>query len=88
VIAVDINSGGAAERGKVPGYFDTVFGSVQILQQAIVERELSARPPDIYIKPELRGFRTLQFHKADEIYQQAQPAKEELKRQLAEKLAG
>ena len=70
----------------VPGYFDTIFGSVQILQQAIVEREVKAHPPDIYVKPDLRGFRTLQFYKADEIYRQAQPAKEELKRKLAEKL--
>ena len=86
VIAVDINSGSPTGRGTVPGYFDTVFGSVQILQQAIVERELEAHPPDIYVKPDLKGFRTLQFYKADEIYRQAQPAKEELKRRLAEKL--
>lgn len=86
VIAVDINSGGVAEQGAMPGYFDTVFGTFQILQQSIVERQLSKRPPDIYVKPQLRGFRTLQFHKADEIYRQAQPAKEELERELREKL--
>jgi len=86
VIAVDINSGNSTDRGTVPGYFDTLFGSVQILQQAIVERDIKARPPDIYVKPELRGFRTLQFYRADEIYRQAQPAKEALKRKLAEKL--
>lgn len=86
VIAVDINSGGAAKQGSMPGYFDTVFGSLQILQQAIIERELREHQPDIYIKPDLSGFRTLQFHKADDIYRQAQPAKEELKRKLSEKL--
>ena len=86
VIAVDINSGSPTETGTMPGYFDTIFGSVQILQQAIVEREIRARPPDIYVKPELRGFRTLQFYKADEIYRQAQPAKEELKRKLEQLL--
>ena len=88
VVAIDINSGSVAERGTVPGYFDTVFGSIQIMQQAIVKQELRASPPDIYIKPELGDFRTLHFHKADEIYRQAQPAKEELKRRLGEKLAG
>jgi NTE family protein len=87
VIAIDINSGSAAERGSVPGYFDTVFGSVQIMQQAIVEQELRARPPDIYIKPELSDFRTLHYHKVDEIYRQADAAKQELKRRLAERLA-
>jgi NTE family protein len=51
VIAVDINSGSPTGRGTVPGYFDTIFGSVQILQQAIVDRELRAHAPDIYVKP-------------------------------------
>jgi NTE family protein len=88
VIAIDINSGSVAERGTVPGYFDNVFGSIQIMQQAIVKQELQASPPDIYIKPELGDFRTLHFHKADEIYRQAQPAKEELKRRLEEMLVG
>jgi NTE family protein len=87
VIAIDINSGSAAERGSVPGYFDTVFGSVQIMQQAIVEQELRARPPDIYIKPQLSDFRTLHYHKVDEIYRQADAAKLELKHRLTERLA-
>jgi NTE family protein len=87
VVAVDINSGSAAERGTVPGYFSTIFGSIQVMQQALVEQELEARPPDIYIKPDLSDFRTLHFHKADEIYRQAQPAKHELKRRLEESLA-
>jgi NTE family protein len=86
VIAVDINRDRSEDPGSMPGYFDTVFGSIQILQQAIVERQLEIRAPDIYIKPDLEGFRTLEFYRADEIYQQAQPAKEELKRRLLEKL--
>ena len=84
VIAIDINSGSTAEQGTVPSYFGTIFGSIQVMQQAIVEQELRARPPDIYIKPDLRDFRTLQFHKADEIYRQAQPAKRELQRKVRE----
>jgi NTE family protein len=82
VVAIDINSGSAAEPGSMPGYFSTIFGSIQIMQQAIVDREIEAHPPDIYIKPELRDFRTLHFHKAADVYRQAQPAKEELKRRL------
>ena len=87
VIAIDINSGSAAERGTVPGYFSTIFGSIQVMQQAIVEQELGSCPPDIYIKPDLSAFRTLHFYKADEIYRRAQPAKQELKRRLEERLA-
>jgi NTE family protein len=87
VIAVDINSGSPAEPGSVPGYFNNLFGSIQIMQQAIVQQELRARRPDIYIKSELSDFRTLHFYKVDKIYREAQTAKEELKRALGEKLA-
>jgi NTE family protein len=87
VIAVDINSGSPAEPGSVPGYFNNLFGSIQIMQQAIVQRELEARRPDIYIKPRLSDFRTLHFYKVDEIYKEAQTAKEELKNELGKRLA-
>jgi len=86
VVAVDINSGSSAEPGSVPGYFNTVFGSIQIMQQAIVDQKLKSGPPDIYIRPDLSDFRTLHYHRADEIYQQAESAKNELKRQLTEKV--
>jgi len=86
VIAVDINSGSAAEPGTAPGYFDTVFGAIQVMQQAIMQRQLQIRPPDIYVKPDLSGIRTLHFNKAEEIYGQAQPAKQELKEKLRAQL--
>ena len=47
---------------------------------------MSTRPPDIYIKPEVHDVRILEFNRADEVYHQAQPAKEELKRKLAKAL--
>ena len=87
VVAIDINSGSSIDTGDVPGYFSTLFGSIQVMQQAIVEKMLRLRPPDIYIRPELGGFRTLQFHRVDEIYRRAEPAKAELKKQLASKIA-
>ena len=86
VVAVDINVAKEAEPGSMPEYFDAIFGSIQILQQAIVEREIRAHPPDIYVKPELHNIRTLEFNRADEVYRQAQPAKEKLKRRLAHEL--
>ena len=52
-----------------------------------MDQQIEMRPPDIYFRPELSDIRTLQFYKADEIYRQAQPAKEELKTRIAEKLA-
>ena len=86
VVAIDVNGGCETEGSSVPGYFDVVFGSIQILQQAIVERQLEHHQPDIYLSLDLAEFRTLEFHKADEIFRHVQPAKEELKRRLTEAL--
>ncbi len=52
-----------------------------------MDQQIEICPPDIYFKPELGDIHTLQFYKADEIYRQAQPAREELKIRIAEKLA-
>jgi NTE family protein len=82
VIAVDVNGGSGAEPGSVPGYFDTIFGSIQIMQKAIVAQALATRPPHIYINPHLTDFRTLHFFKAAEIYEHAQAAKQELKQRI------
>ncbi len=46
-----------------------------------------AQRPDISIKPELSDLRTLHFYKVDKIYREAKKAKEQLKRELGEKLA-
>ncbi len=82
VVAIDINSSGTVDSGEMPGYFSTVFGSIQVMQQTIVDAKLRTRPPDVYIRPTLGGFRTLQFHRIDEIYRQAGEAKDHLKSEL------
>ena len=58
-----------------------------IKSESIIARQLRIRPPDIYIKLDLRGSRTLHFFKTEEIYEQAQPAKEQLKKKLQARLA-
>ena len=35
VVAIDINSAGTVDTGGVPSYFSTLFGSIQVMQQAI-----------------------------------------------------
>jgi len=87
-IAIDVR-GTRVPNGKLrPTYFETTFNSIQIMQEAIVNEKLKHQPPDIYIKPELKDIRVLEFYKSDEIYRQAAPAKKELKRKLEKLLAG
>ena len=82
VIAVNVlglrPSGGAA----IPGYFETIFNSVKILQQSIVREKMRRQPPDIYIEPSVCDVRALEFYRADEIFEQAAPAAKILRHRL------
>jgi NTE family protein len=85
-VAVDVLGQRTPEYDDAPGYFVTTFNSFQIMQASIINEKLKANPPQIYIKPQLTGIRMLEFNKADEIYKQARPAREELHRQLTKRL--
>ena len=70
----------------IPSYTETLFNTFQISEKTILAEKMKARPPAIYIEPEIEDVRVLEFHKAEEIYAQARPARDELRRALAEAL--
>jgi NTE family protein len=83
VIAVDV-IGRRTRRGDLlPSYTETLFNSFQIAEKTILREKMKARPPTIYVEPEIHDVRVLEFHKAERIYEQAAPARERLKRSLA-----
>lgn len=87
-VAVDVSSQRAPrQEGRPrPGYLEILFNSIEIMQQAIICQKLGVDPPEVFIQTDIREVRMLQFYKAKEIYAQAEPAKEELKRSLEELL--
>jgi NTE family protein len=87
VVAVDV-TGGPAPRGRasLPGPWDAMFGTLQILQAAIVEEKLARHVPEILVRPRVDLFKALDFFQASVIFRLAQPAKEQLKRKLAARL--
>jgi NTE family protein len=48
--------------------------------------KLRCRQPDIYIAPRIVDIRTLEFYSAQQVFEQAGPAKQELKQRLAQLL--
>ena len=80
VVAVDVS--GRRAGSHIPGVMDTLFNTYQIMQSSILAEKLRTNPPAIFVKPEISDVRVLEFHKAHEIYRQAQPAKERLKADL------
>lgn len=83
VIAIDVlGNRTPATANDGPGYFETTFNTYQIMQASIIQEKLKNRPPHIYIRPELENIRVLDFNRVNEIYAQAKPARDKLKRSL------
>jgi NTE family protein len=82
-IAIDV-SGGSKESvlGKRPTAVEVLMQSVQILEKSITRQKLNSLQPDIYIDVDLDQFGALEFWRAKEILDAADPVKEKLRRQL------
>ncbi|MCZ7610776.1 MAG: patatin-like phospholipase family protein [Ignavibacterium sp.] len=81
-IAIDVTAFKSQTESEIPPTFDSVFTTYQTMQNSIIKERLKFYKPDIYIRPEIYDVRVFDFLKADSIFNQAQPAKEQLKREL------
>jgi NTE family protein len=81
IVAVDCSGGPPVAHG-IPGPWETLFGTVQVVAQAIVAEKLKGGAPDLMITPRLPGFRLFDFLRASAILRAAAPVKEEVKRKL------
>ena len=86
VIAVDVSGRPRDANGKNRSNMELAVGSLLILfnQVASLRREIS--PPDIYVRPALDLFSGGDFVRITEVIEQAQPAKDQLKRELEKRL--
>jgi NTE family protein len=87
-VAVDVTgaSSGPGRRAQ-PTVLAALVSASQILQRSIVREKLKASRPDVYIDVDVDQFHVLEFHRFKEILAAAQPAKEQLQRQLERVLA-
>lgn len=82
VIGIDVSGERTPPEEPTADYFATVFNSAKVMQQAIMSEKLRHQKPAIYIKPRIVDIRALEFYRAEEVFNQAMPARQELKRQL------
>jgi len=81
-IGIDVLGQRTSDREGMPGFFEAVFNTVQLMEHSIVSAKTRHDPPDILIRPEIQGVRMFEFYKAETIFRAAGPAKEQLKRYL------
>jgi NTE family protein len=85
-VAIDVSAHLTGSEVKTPKAYEVLFFAYQIMQNSIVREKLKHSHPDILIRTHIKDVRSLEFNKLRGIYEQAVPAKEELKRRLGELL--
>lgn len=86
-VAVDVLGTRTPEESPVPSYFEASFNTFQIMQASIVNAKIAHRQPDIFLRPDIRDVRVLEFYRFDEIVRQAVPERERLKAELKKRVA-
>lgn len=86
-VAVDVTGDTQRRSGvKVPGPLEAMTGAAQLLFHSITREKLKSVRPDILIRPEVGAFGAFDFFKIGEILAAAQSAKDDLKRQISQRL--
>ena len=88
-VAVDVTGDTTRRPGaRTPRTLEAVTGATQLLFHSVTREKLKSVAPDIFIRPDVGGFAALDYFKVREIFAAAEPAKEVLKRKIAQRLAG
>lgn len=88
VVAVNVLGAPAAERTDVPGAWESVFTTINIMGSTIVAAKHNHAAPDLVIRPNVSIFRTLDFYQASSIIRSAEAVKAEVKQKLGALLNG
>ncbi len=87
-VAVDVT--GQTDLGApdaLPSTLDAWVGCTQVLFRSVTREKLKQRAPDIFIRPSVGTFGTMDFTRIHDIFAAAAPAKDDLKRALERVLA-
>jgi NTE family protein len=82
IIAVDVFGVPPADRSDVPGGWECVYTTINVMGSAIVAAKLDRAVPDLVIRPNVTIFRALDFYQASAILRAAEASKAELKEKL------
>ena len=82
IIAVDVSKARNPGKNEVPGALESVLGAFNIMQASALAEKMKHRKPDIYVQLEIEGVRMLDFGKIEEVFLQAAPSVDLLRKQL------
>ncbi|NIO09770.1 MAG: patatin-like phospholipase family protein, partial [Deltaproteobacteria bacterium] len=86
-ITIAVNVIGTRKRTEpVPNAIESVLGTFDILQTAVLAEKMKHRKPSLYVYPDISEVRLFEFNKIEEVFRQAAPAIETMKKQLSRML--
>jgi NTE family protein len=86
-IAVDVTGETrrpGAKAPRIPPPLEAMTGAAQLLFHSVTREKLKSARPDILIRPAVGSFGSFDFFRIEEVLAASAPAKEELKRRLAQ----
>jgi NTE family protein len=86
IIAVNVSRVRLAGGPEMPNALEAVLGTFDIMHATMLTHKLERLKPDVYVWPQIRDVRMLDFGKIEEVFAQAAPAAEELRKELKEAL--
>ena len=82
VIAIDVSGSRDLEDGETLSSIGVLTQSFTAMSRNILLEKLKRERPAVYIKPDIRNVKVLEFYKAREVFEQAQPAQQQLIKDL------
>jgi NTE family protein len=82
VIAIDVSGSNHLEDGDTLSSMGVLLQGFSSMSRNLLLERLKRQQPDVYIRPDIRNVKILEFYKAREIFEQAQPAQQQLVNEL------
>jgi NTE family protein len=88
IVAIDVTGSRSRETvEKEVHILDIIFDTFEIMQKSIIFTLLRNFQPEIYIKPDIKKIRLLEFNRIEEVMEQSIPAADELRVKLLKKIS-
>jgi NTE family protein len=87
IIAVNVSRVRFPDGPEVPNALESVLGTFDIMQTTLLAEKLKRLKPDVYVWPQIRDVRMLDFGKVEEVFAQTVSAAEELREKLLQVLS-
>ena len=85
-IAVDVSKARHPGKKEIPGALESVLGAFNIMKASALAEKMKHRKPDIYVQPKIQDIRMLDFCKTEEVFRQAAPAVDLLRKKQLKKI--